>query len=199
LTRLVEQWQLGGIFTWTSGAPLTITASTSSFTQNVNNTPVLLGNFPKNIGRVTPGKDGATYFPGLQQVTDPGIQNVTTAQALDTRFSNKAIADAQGNFILVNPAPGQLGTLGRAWIEGPSHIGLDFNLVKRIRIAESKTFEVRVDVVNILNTPRWNDPILDINNQNFGKLTASDPSGSFQQSDTVTGARTFTINARLNF
>ena len=199
LTRLVEQWQLGGIFTWTSGAPLTITASTSSFTQNVNNTPVLLGNFPKNIGRVTPGKDGATYFPGLQQVTDPGIQNVTTAQALDTRFSNKAIADAQGNFILVNPAPGQLGTLGRAWIEGPSHIGLDFNLVKRVRIAESKTFEVRLDVVNILNTPRWNDPILDINNQNFGKLTASDPSGSFQQSDTVTGARTFTVNARLNF
>jgi hypothetical protein len=58
---------------------------------------------------------------------------------------------------------------------------------------------VRVDVVNILNTPRWNDPILDINNQNFGKLTASDPSGSFQQSDTVTGARTFTVNARLNF
>jgi trimeric autotransporter adhesin len=199
LTRLVEQWQLGGIFTWTSGAPLTITASTSSFTQNVNNTPVLLGNFPKNIGRVTPGKDGATYFPGLQQVTDPASNIVTTEQGLNLRFSNRAIADAQGNLILVNPAPGQLGTLGRAWIEGPSHIGLDFNLVKRVRIAESKTFEVRVDVVNILNTPRWNDPILDINNQNFGKLTASDPSGSFQQSDTVTGARTFTINARLNF
>jgi hypothetical protein len=34
LTRLVEQWQLGGIFSWTSGAPLTITASTSSFTQH---------------------------------------------------------------------------------------------------------------------------------------------------------------------
>ena len=200
LTRLVEQWQLGGIFNWTSGAPLTITASTSSFIQNVNNTPVVLGNFPKNIGKVTRLANGGTYFPGLQQVTDPGIQNVTTLQGLDTRFSNKAIADAQGNLILVNPAPGQLGTLGRAWIEGPSHIGLDFNLVKRMRIAESKTLEVRIDVVNILNTPRWNDPIsLDINNQNFGKMTASDPTGSFQQSDTVTGARTFTVNARVNF
>ncbi len=200
LTRLVEQWQLGGIFNWTSGAPLAITASTSSFVQNVNNTPVLLGNFPKNIGKVTPLANGATYFPGLQQVTDPGIRDVTKQQGLDTRFGNRAIADAQGNLILVNPAPGQLGTLGRAWIEGPSHIGLDFNLIKRVRIAESKTFEVRVDVVNILNTPRWNDPIsLDINNQNFGKMTASDPTGSFQQLDTVTGARTFTINARVNF
>jgi len=200
LTRVVEQWQLGGIFNWISGAPLNLTASTSSFTQNVNATPIIVGNFPKNIGKVTPLANGATYFPGLQQVKDPQFQKVTTSQGLDTRFSNQAIADSQGNLILVNPAPGQLGTLGQRWIEGPGHIGLDFNLVKRIRLAETKSFEVRVDVVNILNTPRWNDPIsLDINNPNFGKMTASDPTGSFQQSDTVTGARTFTINARVNF
>jgi hypothetical protein len=136
----------------------------------------------------------------LQQVKDPQSQKVTTSQGLDTRFSNQAITDSQGNLILVNPAPGQLGTLGQRWIEGPGHIGLDFNLVKRIRLAETKSFEVRVDVLNILNTPRWNDPSsLDINNPNFGKMTASDPTGSFQQSDTVTGARTFTINARVNF
>ena len=177
-----------------------ITASTSSFTQNVNNTPVILGDFPKNIGKITRLANGATYFAGFQQLPDPGIQNVTTAQGLDTRFTNRAIADAQGKLILVNPAPGQLGSLGRMWIEGPSHIGLDFNLVKRIRIAETKVFEVRVDAVNILNTPRWTDPIsLDINNPNFGRLTAFDPTGSFQQSDTISGARTFTINARVNF
>ena len=198
--RLVEQWQLGGILSWNSGAPLNITGTTSSFTQGTGNTPVILGDFPKSIGKVTPTANGATYFPGLQQVTDPGIANVTTVNGLDTRFSNKAIADSQGRMILVNPAPGQLGTLGRAWIEGPSHIGLDMNLVKRVRVSESKTFEVRVDVVNILNTPRWGDPIsLDINSPNFGRLTASDPTGSFQQSDTITGARTFTINMRVNF
>jgi hypothetical protein len=57
-----------------------------------------------------------------------------------------------------------------------------------------------VDVVNVLNTPFWQNPIsLDINSPNFGRLTASDPTGSFQQSDTVTGARTFTISGRVNF
>src|SRR6185295_3026844 len=122
-----------------------------------------------------------------------------TAQGLDTRFTNRAVADASGKLILVNPSPGQLGTLGQRWIEGPSHIGMDVNLVKRVRVAESKTVEVRVDVVNILNTPRWQDPVTDINNLNFGRTTAADPTSSFQQSDTTTAARTFTLNLRINF
>jgi len=142
---------------------------------------------------------GATYFPGLQQVPDPARNGVTTLQGLQSQFSNRAIMDAQGNLILVNSVPGQLGTLGQRWIEGPSHVGLDVNLLKRVRITESKVFEVRVDVVNILNTPRWNDPITDINSPNFGRMTAADPTASFQQSDTTTAARRFTINARLNF
>ena len=89
------------------------------------------------------------------------------------RFSNRAIADAQGNVILANPAPGQLGTLGQRWIEGPSHVGLDANLVKRVRIAENKEFEVRIDAINVLNTPRWQDPVTDINSPNFGRMTAA--------------------------
>jgi hypothetical protein len=196
----VEQWQLGGVFNWTSGAPLTITASTSSFVQGTGNTPIILGDFPKNIGKVTKTDSGAFYFAGYKQVPDPGQGSVTTSQNLQSQFTNQAIADANGKIILMNPAPGQLGTLGRAWIQGPSHVGFDVNLVKRVRLTETKSFEVRIDAVNVLNTPRWGDPIsLDINNVNFGRLTAADPSGSFQQSDTVTGARTFTLNARFNF
>ena len=56
-----------------------------------------------------------------------------------------------------------------------------------------------IDAINVLNTPRWQDPVTDINSPNFGRMTAADPSGSFQQSDTVNGARTFTINMRVNF
>jgi hypothetical protein len=199
--RLVEQWQLGGIFSWTSGAPLTITGTTSSFTQATGNTPVVLGNFPKGGWKVTPDANGGTYFPGLQQVADPARNSVTTSQLLQNQFSNRAIADAQGNLLLVNPAPGQLGTLGQQWIEGPSRVGLDVNLVKRVRIDESKVFEIRVDVVNVLNTPRWNfvNGGTDINNLSFGRMTAADPTGSFAQADTITANRRFTLNARLSF
>src|SRR5439155_27154494 len=90
LTRLAEQWQLGGIFNWTSGAPLTIRASTSSLIQGMDtptltiaNTPIVLGDFPKSLGKVTPLANGATYFAGLQQVTDSCIAGVTKAEELE--------------------------------------------------------------------------------------------------------------------
>jgi hypothetical protein len=199
ITRIVERWQFGGIVSWVSGAPLTITANVATFTQNTSNMPVILGDFPKSSGKVTPVANGAIYFPGLQQVADPARASVTTAQGLQSQFANFAIADEQGKIILANPAPGQLGTLGQRWIEGPSHIGFDVDMVKRVRIGERKEFELRIDAINVLNTPRWQDPNTNINSVSFGRLTASDPTGSFQQSDVTTGARTFTINARVNF
>jgi hypothetical protein len=199
VTRIVERWQLGGIFSWVSGAPLSITASNSSFTAFTGNMPVILGDFPKSIGKVTPVANGATYFAGFTQVADPARGSVTTAQTLQNQFSNFAIADAKGNIVLANPTAGHLGTLGQRWIEGPSHVGFDVNLVKRARIKENTEFEVRVDAINVLNTPRWQDPVTDINSPNFGRLTAADPTGSFQASDLTTGTRTFTINMRLNF
>jgi hypothetical protein len=199
--RLVEQWQLGAIFSWTSGQPVTITASSSTFTQFAGNTPVIVGNFPKNAGKVTPGAAGATYFPGFQQIADLARGSVTTLQGLQNQFSNRTITDAQGNLVLINPAPGQLGTLGQQWIEAPARINLDMNLVKRVRLDETKQLELRVDVINVLNTPWWRlvTGANDINNLNFGRMSAGDPTGSFAQVDTLTANRRFTISARVNF
>ncbi len=101
--------------------------------------------------------------------------------------SNLAIRDAEGNLVLVNPEPGQLGTLGKRWITGPSSFTLDMNLIKRFKIAESKEFELRVDAINVLNHSVWANPTVDINNANFGRI------------QNKTGNRTFTINTRLNF
>ncbi|MBI2150378.1 MAG: TonB-dependent receptor [Acidobacteria bacterium] len=198
LSRLVEQWQLGAIFSWTSGAPLSLNAPISTITQANINMPLILGDFPKSTGKVTPDAAGATYFPGFQQVADPARSGVTTLQGLQNQFSNRAIADARGNIILANPGPGQLGTLGQRWIEGPGHVKLDMNLVKRIRIDESKQFEVRVDARNILNTPWWADPQTSINALNFGRMTASGTTGA-NSADINNGARSFTLTARLNF
>jgi hypothetical protein len=81
VTRIVERWQLGGIFHWSSGAPVTITASNAETTWSplpttVNlgrtpNTPSILGEFPKSAGKITYTSSGATYFDGLKQVDDP--------------------------------------------------------------------------------------------------------------------------------
>lgn len=211
VSRLVERWQLGGIFSWSSGAPVTLTASDAEITWTQSsptvaipktaNTPDILGNFPKSAGKVTYTGSGAYFFDGWTQVTDPSRSGITTLQTLQGSFSGKALADANGNIVLASPSPGSVGTLGRQWIEGPTHAKLDVNLVKRIKIGERKEFEIRIDAVNVMNNPQWAfvAGATDINNVNFGKLTAGDPSGGGSQSDNTTANRKFTFNARLNF
>jgi hypothetical protein len=211
VSRIIERWQFGGIFSWSSGAPITITATNSQTTwtavpgtinlTRTANTPNILGNFPKDVGKITYTASGATFFSGYQQVDDPFKSSVTTAQTLRDSVSNKALADSKGNIILANPAPGTIGTLGRTWIEGPTHAGFDVNLVKRVKLAEQKELEFRIDAVNVMNNPRWNFVTggMDINNANFGKLTAADPTGGVSQSDFPVANRRFTFNARLNF
>jgi len=210
ISRIVERWQLGGIFSWGSGAPVNITAANSELTwtpipgtinlSRTPNTPNILGRFPKSSGKLTYTTSGANYFAGLKQVTDPFFSGVTQLQTLQGSFSNKAVADASGNTILANPAPGTVGTLGQNWIEGPTHAGFDVNLVKRVRIGERKEFEMRIDAVNVMNNPRWTfvTGATEISNLNFGKLTGADPTGA-NQADSPVSNRRFTFNARFNF
>jgi hypothetical protein len=185
--RLVESWQLGAIFSMNSGQPLTITAAGSTIHQFTGNTPVVTGDFPKSSSQATRVTNGVLYFDGLRQITDPARANVTTSQATQGSFNKLAITDAQGNLILANPHPGQLDTLGLSWIEGPGSINLDMNLVKRIRLAETREFEIRFDALNVLNRPNFGNPQVNINNLNFGRITSASAS------------RSFVLNARVNF
>ncbi len=188
LQRVVERWQFGGILSVTSGAPLTVTAPISTITQlTAVSTPNIVGDFPKSSGQVTKVANGVIYFPGVQQITDPSLSGVSALNALSGSFNNRAITDSQGKLVLVNPAPGQIGNMGLRWLEGPGYVGLDMNLIKRVRVTETKEFEVRVDATNVLNRPNFGTPELNINSSSFGRIT------------TATGNRRFTVNARLSF
>jgi hypothetical protein len=188
IQRIVERWQLGGIFSWASGTPLTVTAPISTITQSTaGTTPNIAGDFSKSAGGVTKVANGVTYFSGIQQIPDPSRTSVSSLNALSGAFNSLAIADAEGKLLLVNPAPGTLGTLGLKWVEGPASLGLDVNLIKRVRIAETKEFEFRVDAVNVLNHPNFGDPNVSINSTSFGRITSA------------TGNRRFVLNLRMNF
>ena len=186
--RLVENWQLSGIFNWRSGAPLTFGAARTSFNSG-NEGPMVVGVLPKDTGKVTitttPGV--VTYFNGFTQTDDPAKAGVTTLNATASSNSELAIKDAAGNLVFVNPAPGQLSNLSKGYLRGPSFIGLDMNVSKRIQISETKNVEFRVDAINILNHPNWGAPNTSINSNSFGRITSA------------TGNRSFTGNLRLNF
>jgi hypothetical protein len=121
---IVEGWQLGGIFSWNSGAPLVITMGGTpnpfQILPNTNNFPDLVGDFPKGSGKVTvtstPGR--VTYFEGFTRLNDPGRSSITTAQNLQAANAQFAIAKSDGSLVLANPAIGRIGNLGQNWIEG---------------------------------------------------------------------------------
>ena len=148
-----------------------------------------VGNLPKNTGTVaitsTPGV--VTYFNGFGQITDPARAGVTTLNTTSNSNSELAITDASGNLLLVNPAPGQQSNLSKGYLRGPSAIGLDMNLSKRVNVSETKNVELRVDAINILNHPNWGAPNTNINSTSFGRITST------------TGSRTFTANLRVSF
>ena len=123
-----------------------------------------------------------TKSPGLQQIDDPAKPGVTALNSTSGSFSNRAITDANGNLLLVNPAPGSYGNLGLSWIEGPADFKLDMNLIKRVRLAESKELQIQVNAINVLNHVTfvaWNTIV---NSAQFGLPTRANAMRTLQPS-----------------
>jgi hypothetical protein len=191
ISRLVGNWQISTIYNVFSGSPINLSSGVTTFNQSTDsNTPTLVGPFAANSGKAKKVDDGVVFFDGLKQATDPSVAGVTTAQGLQGRSNLQAITDASGKLLLVNPTPGQLGTLPQFYVYGPGSFRLDISLVKRVKIRENINFEFRVDAIDALNSPQWNNPTnanLDINSPNFGRITDAD------------GNRVVVLGARINF
>jgi len=193
LSRVVQDWQLGIMFGISSGAPITLNAGPSPYGIPTSifgaapNYPDIVGELPKDFGKVTKVANGVVYFDGLRLVNDPQRGNLTSREQLANNATLFALADAQGNVILQNPKPGTVGNMGRQWFEGPGKLGLDASLSKQVSISESKSFQIRVDALNVLNHPQFGNPVAGINNNVFGNI------------QNASGNRMFTFSARMIF
>ena len=58
---------------------------------------------------------------------------------------------------------------------GPGTSQVDMTLSKAFRIKERYKFEVRVESYNAFNQINWDNPIVDFNNVNFGKVINKRP------------------------
>jgi hypothetical protein len=190
LARVVENWQLGGIVNIFSGPPITITSGRTTFnTFNSASTPATaLADLPANLGSVTRVGNGVIYFDGLRQVQDPYVRLLTTKNNIRSSSILQAITDAEGRLLLVNPEPGSPGTMSIGFFEGPGSLRFDINLLKRIRVTERVSVELRADAISALNHPSFSNPNTDINSVNFGRITGTDD-----------GNRIMVVSARVNF
>jgi hypothetical protein len=152
-------------------------------------TPNIVGEFPRDGSVVWPLNTGdifGNFFSQqYQRVPDPAC--ATVAANLRSFCTLTALADANGNVVLHNAGPGELGNLGLRTIEGPGSWDLNANIQKSIRLAESKTLSFRVDAVNVFNHPTPANPNLNINSGAFGQITSK------------TGSRNLAAQIRLDF
>jgi hypothetical protein len=187
--RVAEGWDVSGIFNWISGAPLSFVSTRRTLGVAANtNTADLVGSLPDSLGNVRVGDGFVEYFESLRTQRGP-VPAFGGDATLPGRFTNQVVIDGAGNILLQNPGPGSPGNTAVNFpgLEGPARLSLDMAVSKRVKIAENKTFSIRADAINILNTPQWGDPNTDINSANFGRVT------------TALGERTITVYARIDF
>ncbi len=176
MSRLVGGWQMGAIFTYFTGAPITMTGSdglNTSFANGVfTSTATQVGALPTAVTKVG---NGVIYFPGATQVVDPQVASLASGAAngnLQALSTLRAIA-INGQLSLINATPGNLGALGDGTLNGPSGIRLDFNLLKRIKVTERFGLEFRATAENLTNTEVFGTPNTSINSTTFGHITGT--------------------------
>jgi hypothetical protein len=138
-------WQLNGIMTAMSGTPFTVFDSNDVSLQGT--APEISGfssNRPNLIGNPNSGpRTAAEWF------------NVGAFQQLEP--------DPQGRFQV-------FGDEGRNAVLGPRYVNWDVSAFKNIRVAESKEFQFRGELFNVLNHTNFRLPVSDIESPTFGQI-----------------------------
>jgi len=147
--RALGGWQLGGIATLMSGGPFTVFDSNDVSAQG--SAPEITGfsaQRPNLIGK--PNQGPRTVSAWL---------NSSAFQRLDT-----------------NANAGQFGTEGRNVNIGPGYADWDFAALKNFKVTETKQFQFRAELFNVLNRTNFRLPDSDISSPSFNHiLAAQDP------------------------
>jgi hypothetical protein len=67
----------------------------------------------------------------------------------------------------------RVGTLRRNQLYGPGQRSADFSLQKNIQFTNRYVLELHGDAFNVTNTPQFTNPVGNINDSNFGKVTST--------------------------
>jgi len=197
--RLIEHWQTGFILNLGTGTPASIGGAGTMRYGNPRYVVTQNWKMPKGHAAWNgPGGNTGTYF-GKNYVTqpDPQCSDTTVVAASLVPFCTlNALATTDGTPVLVNPKPGEIGTLGNRVFDGPGIFFLDGNLAKTFRLTETKQLSIRLDATNILNHPQLMAPNFTVGTTPFGQI-AGKGTTIFGQATPV--QRNFQGQVRLTF
>jgi hypothetical protein len=183
LGKILEGWQTGAIWTWRSGAPITIASGFGTINRAARST-----------NKSTAVAVGMSAADVCSQVGVHKTANGVFFIPEDFFIRGRGLATNGANLsVLTNPGPGQFGDRGFSLgCSGPGVINVDMNLVKRTRITERVNFEFRSEFFNIFNHANFfvTQQPNNINNPGFASLN---------NSANVFSAREIQFNFRVNF
>jgi Carboxypeptidase regulatory-like domain/TonB-dependent Receptor Plug Domain len=164
---LINDWQISGVYHWTSGTPYTINFSIPGV-----GAANLTGSDGNQNARVV-----VTGDPGKGWTSDPYVQLNTSA--------------------LAPPQSGSLGfESARFFVHGPPINNLDMSISKSFPLGRSRKFEVRLDAFNALNHTQFTGVNSTVNFTSLTNPTitnlATDASGNVVRNNgfgSVTGVR----------
>jgi len=203
LGRIIGGWQLSWIHTMQSGAPQTITGDINYlWGGNMMNR---VKNFDTSSGYVTwkPGAGVGDYYNfEYNNVADPQCANsamVTTQNGLAGKCQLKALADSKGTIYFVNAVPGERPNYSRNTFSSPMQWNTDGAVSKSVRVAEGKSFQIRVDATNIFNHAQPANPNYGLGANSMWKAFGLYLYTRFGEISSKSGNRKFQARLRFDF
>jgi hypothetical protein len=141
-------WQVDGIATLMSGTPFTVFDSNDVAAQ---------GSAPEITGF-------SAQQPNLVGKPNDGLRTVSSW--LNTGAYQRLDPTANA---------GQFGNEGRNVNVGPAYADWDFAALKNFKVTESKQFQFRAELFNVLNRTNFRLPDSDISSPTFNHILASEP------------------------
>jgi hypothetical protein len=164
--RVLEGWQMGGLWTTRSGIPTTFASGIGT----VNRASASTAN-----PAVPVSGTAASVCDAVGVYKDPS-RGALLLPASYINFGTASNTPLGANTaVLANPGAGVLGDHGLyKGCSGPALHQVDMNFVKKTKIRERVTFEIRAEMFNIFNHANFSpSAVQNINNSGFGALTSN--------------------------
>jgi hypothetical protein len=195
VARAVERWQTSFIFNGATGSPADVLASTNHLYGN-SNYDVVSSQWKIPKGKMVwdgPNNNSGTFYDNTYiNTVDPQCSTPSVVAVTDTMGTNLAASctlnalalrnsdGTAGPVVLAYPKPGTKGNLGPRTLSYFGQWGLDASASKTLRISESKSFQIRIDALNVLNHPVPGTPNYTVGGTNFGAVTTKTDQRTFQ-------------------
>jgi hypothetical protein len=136
-----------------------------------------------------------TVYSGVNTISNV-VQSTANCSGC-TRDSGNLILEGGRNFwfdaatraLFSTPAPGSIGNTGRNFFLAPPYFQWDASMLKKFKVTERVSFDLRFDARNVLNNPSFDNPTAVVTNSIFGRIN-----------DSVTNnARRIQVSGKLNF